>query len=174
MTSDEQLRYPIGKFSPKEVYNPEEISALISQIELLPGMIEDAISDFSQLQFDTPYREGGWTIRQVIHHLSDSHMNAYIRFKWTLTENTPVIKAYYEKLWAQTPEIKADPFLSVALLKALHRKWVLLLRGLTASDLAKEFIHPETNKHISLARLVALYAWHGKHHLGHIKLVGSK
>ncbi|MBL7856175.1 MAG: putative metal-dependent hydrolase [Cyclobacteriaceae bacterium] len=171
---DDHLRYPIGKFSPKEVYSAEELNSLIDQIGMLPQKVEESIAGFSTLQFDTPYREGGWTIRQVIHHLADSHMNAYIRFKWTLTESTPVIKAYDEKLWANTPETNADSLLSVTLLKALHAKWVLLLRSLTPEDLKREFIHPETRKHISLHQMIALYAWHGQHHVGHINIVGSK
>ena len=106
--------------------------------------------------------------------MADSHMNAYIRFKWTLTEETPMIKAYNEKIWAETPETKGDPNLSIALLTSLHAKWIVLLRGLTASDLKKEFIHPETKKHIRLENLMGLYAWHGEHHLAHISSLKAK
>jgi hypothetical protein len=171
MNNDEQLRYPIGKFSAKESYTSQEILSLIQQIEELPARVESLAKSLSSQQLDTPYREGGWTARQVLHHLSDSHMNAYIRLKWTLTENTPTIKAYDEKAWAETPDAKADPALSLNLLKALHVKWVLLLRSLTTEDLKKEFLHPETKKHVRLDRLVATYAWHGEHHLGHLKIV---
>lgn len=169
--SDEKLQYPVGKFSPKESYTKEEINNLINSIESVPGKIEETFKKLSAKQLEIAYRPGGWTARQVLHHISDSHMNAYIRFKWTLTESTPTIKAYNEKLWAETYEVNHDPALSVALLKALHSKWVVLLRSLTPEDLQKSFVHPETGKNIRLDRLVALYAWHGEHHLGHLKLV---
>lgn len=168
--SDEKLQYPIGKFSPKESYTREEISVLINSIESVPSKIEEAYKKLSAQQLDSPYRPGGWTARQVLHHIPDSHMNAYIRFKWTLTEDTPTIKAYNEKLWAETYEVKQDPALSVALLKTLHSKWVILLRSLTNEDLQKSFVHPETGKNVRLDRLIAMYAWHGEHHLGHLKL----
>jgi hypothetical protein len=169
--SDEKLQYPVGKFSPKESYTPEEIRTLIDAIEAIPSKIEATYKKFSQQQLDTPYRPGGWTARQVLHHVPDSHMNAYIRFKWTLTENMPTIKAYNEKDWANTYETKQDPALSVALLKALHAKWVTLLRSLTPEDLQKSFIHPETGKNVRLDRLIAMYAWHGEHHHGHLKII---
>src|SRR5688572_22808914 len=111
--SDERLQYPIGKFSPKENYTAEEIAALISTIENLPAKIDEVFKKLSPRQLESPYRAGGWTARQVIHHVADSHMNAYIRFKWSLTENTPLIKAYNEKDWAETYETKQDPALSV-------------------------------------------------------------
>lgn len=168
---ESNLHYPIGKFIPQPSYTPEEIAEHITSIQQLPDKIQACLQNFTSPLFDTPYRPGGWTARQVIHHLADSHMNAYIRCKWMLTENTPLIKAYDEKAWAETPETKSDPVLSVALLKALHTKWVFLLRGLTADDLQKSFLHPETNKHVSLNRLIALYAWHGEHHLAHLELV---
>jgi len=167
----EQLQYPIGKFAPKESYTSQEISALIQSIELAPAKIEEVFKKLSQAQLETQYRPGGWTARQILHHISDSHMNAYIRFKWTLTEDAPTIKAYNEKAWAETYEIKQDPALSVALLKALHAKWVTLLRSLTPEDLQRSFVHPESGKHFKLDRLIALYAWHGEHHLGHLRLI---
>lgn len=165
------LQYPIGKFIPRPTYTPEELAENITIIQHLPDKIQACLQNFTPALLDTPYRPGGWTARQVIHHLADSHVNAYIRCKWMLTENTPLIKAYDEKAWAETPETKSDPVLSVALLKALHAKWVFLLRGLTTDDLQKSFLHPETNKHVPLNRLIALYAWHGEHHLAHLELV---
>lgn len=165
---DETLRYPIGKFTPKDHYSTEDLQACIARIETLPARLEQAIRALDELQLDTPYREGGWTVRQVVHHVADSHMNAYIRFKWTLTENTPLIKAYNEKLWADTPETKSEPGLSIALIKALHAKWIVLLKTLQPTDLKKEFIHPETQKHVRLENVIGLYAWHGDHHLAHI------
>jgi hypothetical protein len=169
--SDERLQYPIGRFSPKESYTIEEIAALIHSIETIPVKIEEVYKKLSPKQLDTPYRPGGWTARQVLHHVADSHMNAYIRIKWSLTEDTPVIKAYNEKAWAETYETKSDPALSVTLLKALHAKWVTLLRALSKEDLQKSFIHPDSGKHVRLDRSIALYAWHGEHHLAHLKLI---
>lgn len=169
--SDEHLRHPVGKFQPKDSYTAEEIKNFISAIEAAPEKISETFTKLTSKQLDTPYREGGWTARQVLHHLADSHMHAYIRFKWTLTEDSPTIKAYSEKLWAETYEIKQDPALSVNLLKALHPKWITLLRSLQPSDFAKYFVHPETGKQVRLDRLTATYAWHGEHHLGHLKLI---
>jgi DinB superfamily len=164
----EDFQYPIGKFLAKESYSSSEIENCIERIAALPDRLQKAINTFTDIQFDTPYRDGGWTVRQLIHHISDSHLNAYIRFKWTLTEDSPVIKAYNEKLWATTPEVSGDPQLSIDLLKAHHRKWVTLLRSLSTSLLTKFFIHPDSKKEINLKTLMALYAWHGDHHLAHI------
>jgi hypothetical protein len=162
------LQYPIGKYLSKDAHTPEELKAYITRIESLPAKVEKAVMGLSDQQLNTPYRDGGWTLRQVVHHLADSHMNAYIRVKWMMTEETPLIKAYDEKLWAETPETKADVSLSLNLLKALHAKWVVLLRQLSSSDLQKEFIHPETKKHVVMHNLLGTYAWHGEHHLAHI------
>lgn len=164
----EDIRYPIGKFTSRENYSAEEINQFITRIEALPVSLEKAIQNFSKDQLDTPYREGGWTVRQVVHHVADSHMHAYIRTKWTLTENEPVIKAYLEKLWAETGETKSDPAISLSFLKALHAKWVILLRSISPTDLNRFFIHPETKKQITLKTLMGTYAWHGEHHLAHI------
>ena len=174
MNNDDALRYPIGKFSIQDTYTPEEINTNIGRIESLPAKLEELAKSLSAKQLETPYREDGWTARQVIHHLSDSHLNAYIRTKWTLTEETPLIKAYEEKKWALTPETKLDPSISITLLKALHAKWTALLRTLNADDLQKAFVHPETKKQVKLERQIALYAWHGEHHLGHLKIIASK
>ena len=174
MTSIDHLRYPIGKFVPQESYSQDDIKHFIEKIESTPAKIESAVKSLTPAQLDTPYREGGWTARQVIHHLPDSHLNAYIRLKWTLTEETPTIKAYDEKAWAETPDAKLDPVISVALLKTLHVKWVLLLQQLPFDVMQKSFLHPETGKYVSLARQVATYAWHGEHHLGHIHIVAQK
>jgi hypothetical protein len=167
-------RFPIGKFEPKESYTTEEVNGFILTIESLPAKISKAIEGLTPTQLDTPYREAGWTVRQVVHHVADSHMNAYIRFKWTLTENVPLIKAYFEKPWAETPETHADPQLSIQLLKALHAKWIVLLKGLSKEDFAKEFTHPETQKQVRLDRLAGLYAWHGDHHTSHITSLKEK
>lgn len=173
-SADDQLRYPIGKFSPKESYTSDEIEAGIRRIESLPAKVEALANTLSQELLRRPYREGGWTGRQVIHHLADSHMNAYIRVKWTLTEDTPTIKAYDEKRWAETPEVAGDVVMSITLLKALHVKFTTLLRSLKPDDFNKQFLHPDTKKHVSIARIVALYAWHGEHHLGHLEIIAGK
>jgi hypothetical protein len=171
MSQPEQRQYPIGKFQPKEKYTPSELSACIDLIGSLPEKIEAVASTRNAKLMDASYREGGWSARQVIHHLADSHMNAYIRVKWTLTENSPTIKAYNEKAWAETSETALDPHLSITLLHALHAKWVAVLKGLTSDDLQKHFVHPETHKEIRLDRMIAMYAWHGEHHLAHLNLI---
>lgn len=172
--SEQELRYPIGKFAPQENYDLPEIDQFVRRIESLPSRMGEVIQHFSLSDFDTLYRDGGWSARQVIHHVADSHMNAYIRFKWALTEDTPVIKAYNEKLWAETPEVKLDPQLSLVLLNALHAKWVGLIRSLAPEQFKREYIHPDTKKSVRLDRLVGMYAWHGDHHLGHLKIVAAK
>lgn len=174
MNNSDHLRYPIGKFSPQEIYTAEDVQFNIARIASFPDQVEKIAASLSEKQLDIPYRDEGWTARQVIHHLADSHMNAYMRLKWTLTESTPVIKAYDEKAWAETPETKLDPAISISLIKAHHQKWTALLKLLAPSDFKKEFIHPDTKKHIPLDRLIALYAWHGEHHLGHLKIVAGK
>ena len=172
--SDESLRYPTGRFIHQAAYSFEEVQSNIIRIEQIPEKVEALIQRFGPEQLDTVYREGGWTARQVVHHMADSHLNAYIRCKWTLTESTPVIKAYDEKAWAETPETKMDPTFSIVFLKALHIKWTALLRAIPPADLKREFIHPDTKKNVPLDRLVALYAWHGEHHLGHLQIVANK
>lgn len=170
---EQNRQYPIGKFVRADLYSPEEITSFIHQLETLPYRLKQVLSEFNREQLDLVYRDGGWTARQLVHHLADSHMNAYIRCKWTLTEATPVIKAYDEKAWAETPENAADPTPSLNLLAALHAKWIVLLKSLSSSDLQRSYIHPETNKQIRLDQLIALYAWHGEHHLAHLKLILS-
>jgi hypothetical protein len=164
----EDIRYPIGKFSAQEIYSEGEIAQFIKRIEVLPANLEAATRNLNDEQLDTPYREGGWSVRQVVHHVADSHLHAYIRTKWTLTEDKPVIKAYLEKLWAETSENKSHPNISISFLKALHAKWVILLRSIPASDLDRYFVHPETKREVKLKILMAMYAWHGEHHLAHI------
>jgi len=174
MNNDDLLRYPIGKFTARDSYSTDELQHCIERIENLPREIEKVINSMTVKQLDTPYREGGWTARQVVHHMADSHMNAYIRIKWSLTESTPTIKAYDEKAWAETPETKLDPVISIDLLKALHVKWSALLRRLSPADFQKEFMHPETKKYMRLDRITAMYAWHGEHHFGHLKIVANR
>jgi uncharacterized damage-inducible protein DinB len=164
----EDIRYPIGKFSPKENYTQQERNSFIESIESFPQRLSDEIISLTDAQLDTPYREGGWTVRQVVHHLSDSHMHAYIRTKWTLTEDSPVIKAYLEKAWAETSENTADVAFSLALIKALHAKWAILLKSIPEESLTRYFVHPETKRQVRLDTLMGMYSWHGNHHLAHI------
>lgn len=161
-------RYPIGKFESKASYGPEEVKQFIHRIAEAPAKYEEAIKNLTDTQLDTPYREGGWTVRQVVHHVADSHMNAYIRIKWTLTEEKPIIKAYEEKLWAETPETKFSPSISLSLLYALHIKLVALANQLNPEELTKKFVHPQSKKEIPIDQLLGTYAWHGDHHLAHI------
>jgi len=168
------LSYPIGKFEGQEIYTSDEIRILIARIERLPAKLEAAVNDLSDEQLDTPYREGGWTVRQVVHHVSDSHVNAYIRTKWTLTESTPTIKAYNEKKWAETSDKKLPVTISINLLRTLHSKWTKILKALKQEELTKEFVHPDTQKHISIGKLIATYAWHGDHHLAHINYLRKR
>lgn len=173
MSNIDHLCFPIGKFTPKETYTADEQKQFIQRIEALPKQVEDLAKTLTPQQLQTPYREGGWTALQVIHHMADSHMNAYIRFKWALTESTPTIKAYDEKAWAQTPEVTLHPGISIELLKALHVKWTALLSNLSAAEFDRQFIHPQTRKQLRLGNMLALYAWHGEHHLGHLKIVAA-
>lgn len=161
-------RYPIGKFHAADAYTLAQCADFLQRIQTLPDRLASAVAGLSAQQLDTPYREGGWTVRQVVHHVADSHTNAYIRVKWALTEESPIIKAYDEKGWATTPETTSDPALSLAFLQSLHAKWVILLNGLTANDLERTFIHPATQRVVRLDQLIAMYAWHGDHHLAHI------
>lgn len=164
----EDLRYPIGKFQSKESFSAAEVQTFIARIAAAPDLYEKELSTLSNSQLDTPYREGGWTLRQVVHHVADSHMNAYIRIKWALTEENPTIKAYEEKEWATTPETKAPPALSLNFLKALHAKIVAIANGLSAQQLERTFTHPQTGRQVRLDQLLGTYAWHGEHHLAHI------
>lgn len=165
----EQLKYPIGKPQIPETISPIHIADWIAVIENFPQRLHDLVKNLSSAQLDTQYRPDGWTIRQVIHHVSDSHHNSYTRFKWTLTEAQPVIKAYYEDRWAELFDSKSAPIeLSLHTLKALHAKWVYFLKGLSESDLEQFFIHPEGNEKVSLKENIGIYAWHCNHHYEHI------
>jgi radical SAM superfamily enzyme YgiQ (UPF0313 family) len=165
----EKLRYPIGKPTIPSTITNADIKKWISVIENFPLNIENLVKNLTDNQLNTKYRENGWTIRQVIHHCSDSHLNSYTRFKWTLTEDKPVIKAYYEDRWAELFDSKSAPILlSINQLKALHAKWTFLLKGLSENDLNREFIHPEGNESVSLAKNIGMYAWHCNHHYAHI------
>ena len=161
-------RYPIGKFEFAGSANEAQRTQFINDIERAPGALRAAVSALSPQQIETPYREGGWTVRQVIHHVPESHMNAYIRFKLALTEDNPTIKPYMEDRWAKTDDVHGTPLeTSLALLDSLHDRWVRLLRGLKPQDWKRTFVHPEMGV-MSLEKTLALYAWHGRHHTAHI------
>lgn len=161
------IRYPIGSFQPVEEITSNKLEAWINDIEELPALLRNVVKNLSNEKVDTPYRPGGWTVRQVIHHLADSHMNAYIRLKLTLTEETPTVKAYDENKWAELVDYSLPIETSLLLLESLHVHWTYLLRHLTPEDMKRKFLHPE-NGEVTLDRLIALYAWHGKHHVAHI------
>jgi hypothetical protein len=169
MSSD--LRYPVGKFSVDYQPTPEKRAAWIQQIVEFPGPFRAAVAGLPQGAIDRPYREGGWTGRQVVHHVADSHINAYVRFRLALTEDEPRIKTYEESRWAELIDAKtADPSLSLALIDALHHRWGLLLHSLQTSDFARTATHPESGL-INVDYLLQMYSWHGRHHTGHLKLL---
>ncbi|MEM8909627.1 MAG: YfiT family bacillithiol transferase [Bacteroidota bacterium] len=164
----EQLRYPIGKFGVKRPISLAQTQQFIEDIAALPTQLRQAVAHLSDEQLDTPYRPGGWSLRQVVHHLADSHINSITRFKLALTEQKPVIKPYYEDRWANLPDASAPIDLSLNLLDGLHQRWTILLRSLSEEDLDKTFIHPEHGKEVPLDINIALYSWHGRHHLAQI------
>jgi hypothetical protein len=170
----EQLRYPIGKFSFPESTTAQQRTEWIRDIFETPGKVRAAAAGLSPKQLDTPYRPGGWTVRQVIHHVPESHMNSYVRFKLALTEDTPIIKPYDEGLWAKLPDVQETPVeVSLALLESLHQRWVRVLELMTDADYARQFRHPELGL-VRLDQNLALYAWHGKHHVAHLTTLRAR
>jgi hypothetical protein len=164
-----KLQYPIGKFLKPEHIPEVLIHEWIDEIERLPEQLREVVDSLSEEQLDTPYRDGGWTVLQVVHHLADSHINSYTRFRLALTEENPVIKPYYEDRWAELEDGKNAPVeFSLNLLTFLHQRWVYLLKSLTDDQLNKTFFHPESGKEFVLREVIGTYAWHGKHHLAHI------
>ncbi len=162
------LRYPIGKFHYEGPLSEEHKQESLNDIASTPANLRAAVKNLSEGQLDTPYRPGGWTVRQVVHHVPDSHMNSYVRFKLALTEDEPTIKPYAEDKWAELADTKATPVeVSLALLDSLHDRWVRLLRSLTPDDWKRTFRHPELGT-MTLEKTLALYAWHGRHHVAHI------
>lgn len=161
-------RFPIGTFKMPEPVGASQRAEWIDTIAQTPARLRTAIQGLSEAQFDTPYREGGWTVRQVIHHVPDSHMNAYVRFKLALTEDEPTVKPYSEGAWARLTDFSATPLeVSLTLLEALHERWVILLRSLSEADWRRAYIHPEAGR-VGLERALGMYAWHGAHHVAHI------
>ncbi len=165
----EDLRFPIGKFDRSKGPNtPEERKKLIDTIAEAPERLKQAVTGLNGKQLDTPYREGGWTVRQVTHHLADSHMNAYVRYKLALTEDNPTIKPYQEAAWADLADSRVTPIdVSLALVENLHARWVVLLRSMKAEEWERTLTHPEAGA-MSLDKMLGIYAWHGAHHVAHI------
>ena len=162
------VRYPIGKFNWSGSTTVQERSRFIADIAATPQRMRSAVTGLTNAQLDTPYRDGGWTIRQVVHHVPDSHMNSYIRFKFALTEHEPTIKAYDEAQWAELIDARKAPIEpSLNLLAGLHERWALLLGSLSAGDVKRRFHHPELGI-VTIEQYIALYAWHGAHHIAHI------
>jgi uncharacterized damage-inducible protein DinB len=166
LTTD--LRYPIGDYVAKE-YSDTLKEEWLADIKFLPILLEQAVANLDTFQLETPYRDGGWTVQQLVHHVADSHMNAYCRFKLGYTEVAPIIRPYEEKEWATTPEIAHVPInMSITLLHALHARWHEFLTRLTMTDWQRTVYHPGHQKEFSLWHLLGMYAWHGKHHTAHI------
>ena len=166
---EKDLRYPIGKFHrPEATLTDDQRREFIDAIDQTPARLTAAVKNLKPEQLDTLYRPGGWTVRQVVHHVPDSHMNAYTRMKLALTEDVPTIKPYDEARWAELADSKIPIEPSLAILENLHKRWVLLLKSLTPADWLRKYGHPEWSKPMSLDDTLALYAWHGKHHVAHI------
>ena len=161
-------RYPIGKYT-AQPFSEKQLEEWITDIKFLPQHLEQAILNLDESQLNTPYREGGWTVKQLVHHVADSHMNAYIRFKLGLTENNPSINAYREEVWAEMADSKNLPVnISLTLLHALHIRWVEILKNITVEEFNRTVFHPEHKKELSLWFLLGMYAWHSRHHVAHV------
>jgi uncharacterized damage-inducible protein DinB len=169
-------RYPVGKYVPEASPDVSTLKGWIDEIAAAPEALREAVEGLDDAQLNTPYREGGWSLRQVAHHVPDSHMNAYVRFKLALTEDAPLIKTYDEAAWAELPDGRSgDVAASLALLENLHERWVRLLRAMSRADFDRTFRHPDVPEPMNLARLLGLYAWHGRHHPAQITtLRGTK
>ncbi len=171
----DQLKYPTGKFSFNANADEKEIKQWIALMEEHPSQLRKAVKGLNDSQLDTPYRDGGWTVRQVVHHLADSHMNAYTRFKLALTEDHPTIKPYDEKLWAEMDDAKNLPVeISLSILDALHSRMVHMLKKISPSDYSKSVFHPESKREMSVKFLMNLYSWHGKHHAAQITFLRER
>lgn len=165
------LQYPIGKFQWPQEVTAADRERYIGAIEAAPALLREAVQGLSDAQLDVPYRPAGWTARQVVHHVVDSHMNSYMRYKLALTESEPVIKPYDQSAWAALPDSALPVDVSLTMLDGLHRRWVHLLRAMREEDFARVFVHPELGR-IRLDENLSLYAWHGQHHTAHVRNVG--
>ncbi|RAJ17019.1 YfiT family bacillithiol transferase [Olleya aquimaris] len=170
----EQLKYPIGAFDCPTTISASTIEAWISILEHFPNRLEQLVSNFTDKQLDTPYRPKGWTVRQVVHHVADSHHNSYTRFKWAMTEDNPLIKAYNEKDWANQHDYNQPIDASLLHIKAVHAKLVYYVKGLSLEQLNRAFIHPEGNETVVLKENLGIYAWHSNHHYAHIETLAKR
>lgn len=168
------LRYPIGEMPAPTVFTDEDVKNWISDVEKLPAQLRTAVQNLTLAQLETPYRPDGWTVRQVVHHISDSHINAFVRLKLALTEDNPTIKPYEEQFWAELSDSKLPIDVSLAIIENLHAKMSHILRGLAASDLERTFFHPGSKKTFKIGALAAMYSWHGRHHLAHINDLAAR
>lgn len=169
MDNLEDKKFPIGKFEQPESYTDRDLDKQIEVLKLFPSKLSHLLKNFSDEQLDTQYREGGWTVRQLVNHLADSHMQSFLRFKWALTEDNPTIKPYEEAKWAELQDTANSPLsASLQILEGLHCRWVHLLKTITNKEFARTYFHPEQNKSLTLRENVAFYAWHCNHHYAHI------
>ena len=164
----EALKYPIGKFR-EQPYSDQQLTEWLLDIESLPSQVEFSLQNLDESQLETPYRDEGWTVKQLVHHIADSHMNAFIRFKLALTEDSPQIKPYEQDKWVKLPDVTEVPVnISVTLLFSLHRRWTELIKGIPVESWKRQVYHPEHKTHFDLWYLLGQYAWHGRHHVAHI------
>lgn len=166
--TETDLKYPIGKFIRPEQYTREMVNDWIADIAALPQNLKRVVEPLSDAQLNTPYREGGWTVRQVVHHYADSHMNAFGRLKLALTEDSPTVKPYAEALWVELPDGKMPIAPSIRILEGLHDRWTKLLNSLADADLQKVFIHPENKREFKLQEFIGIYSWHSRHHVAQV------
>lgn len=166
-------RYPTGPMPTPLTLTPQERAEAVAAIRALPAELRAVVADLGESQLNTPYREGGWTARQVVHHVGDSHLNAFARVKLALTEINPIIKPYEEHLWAELPDSRLPAEVSLSLLDSLHARIVSVLDGVTDADWARQWTHPAQGRTYTLDTLAAMYAWHGRHHTAHLKLIGQ-
>lgn len=165
----EKLKYPIGKYKAPSNIDSAQMTEWVSKIESFPARLREATEGLTEEQLDTRYRPEGWTLRQVVHHLADSHINAYTRYKLAMTEKRPIIKPYYEDRWAELPEAKNAPIeISLKLLEGVHGRWATALRSLSEEDGKRRLIHPDADNDYVIDSMIGMYVWHGNHHLGHI------
>lgn len=167
-------RYPIGKFEKPEIITESQFTDWLNQMETLPARVERLVKNLPESELNLQYREGSWTIRQLVHHLADSHMNAYMRIKLALTEDQPTIKPYHQEGWAGTPDNELPQEVPLSILTHLHGKMVYILRNLSEEQLNRAYFHPDNKDYPSLKEITGMYAWHGEHHLAHIKMALEK
>ena len=173
--SVDSLRYPVGKFAAPAVLDPVLLRAWRQDLADLPALIRESVRGLTNPQLDTPYRAGGWTVRQTVHHVADSHLNAYARFRLALTEDAPVIKPYREELWAELADARSMPVaVSIEMLGGMHARWVVLIDNLNTEQLQKTFVHPDHGRAVPLWQTTGLYAWHSRHHIAQITALRAR